>query len=81
MFACGAFAWAVLAAGACVCIVDPVAAVVAGVGTVAFALRGAFNCAGVAVLADKGVLDAAFLGALGFGAGAVGWAAADGCGD
>jgi hypothetical protein len=53
-------------------VVDPVAAVVADFGVVEFALRGAFNCAGVAVLADSGVLDGAFLGALGFAAGAVG---------
>ena len=72
MFACGAFSWAVLVAGACVCVVDPVAAVVAGIGAVEFALRDALICAGVAVLADNGVLDEPFLGALGFGAGAVG---------
>lgn len=48
------------------------AGAVADVDAVEFALRGVFNCAGVAVLADSGVLDGAFLGALGFGAGAVG---------
>ena len=54
------------------CVVDPVAAAVAGVGAVEFALCDALICAGVAVLADNGVLDGPFLDALGFGAGAVG---------